>query len=79
MISSHDRYLHPGKDPTWVPHYLADSQCLVPQVRRPYLPAQSLPRGLSASGSMIDAGVLVGSHGHVGSLQTQSPAKTTLL
>lgn len=45
----------------------------------PFLPAQSLPRGLSASGSMIDAGVLVGSHGHVGSLQTQSPAKTTLL
>lgn len=42
-----------------------------------YLPAQRLPRGLSASGSMSDTGVLVGSHGHFGSLQAQSPEKKT--
>lgn len=40
-----------------------------------HLPAQSPPGGLSASGSMGNAGILVGSHGHFGSLQSQSPAK----
>lgn len=49
----------------------------IPPSVLPCSPAQSPPRGLSASSSVGDAGILVGSHGHFGFLKTQSPAKKT--
>lgn len=49
----------------------------LPQAMLPDSPAQSPPRGLSASSSVGDTGILVGSHGHFCSLQTQSPVKKT--
>lgn len=80
---SHDNtHLCFGRDPIQDPGHLAipvPHPPVIPihPVALPYSPAQSPLRGLSASSSVGDAGILVGSHGHFGSLQTQSPAKKT--